>query len=198
MTILERLRSETASLHAAVEREAGLVDRALTRERYRLLLARLYAFHAALEPAIARALDDPAFFEPRRRLDRLAADLDALGAGARPAPAAAAGTGPAGEAAAFGALYVLEGSRLGGRIVARHLAALLGIGPGGGASYFAGEPGETARLWHGFGDRLTARAPALAADAVVAGAVATFEAFRTVVCPPSEGAPAWPRIRVPT
>jgi len=78
--------------------------------------------HAMALPAIERALDEAGFAEwladwpARRRADGIAADLAALGE-AMPAPLDAPKLDT--PAAQWGAAYVVEGSRLGGAMLAR-------------------------------------------------------------------------------
>ena len=63
--ILECLRAETRTAHEAIERDLAWETRVATRDGYRALLARFWGFHAELEPALADALADDAFFDPR-------------------------------------------------------------------------------------------------------------------------------------
>ena len=116
----------------------------------------------------------------RRRAPLLQADLMALGV----APAALArlpqyaGIGVAScAAAAMGALYVIEGSTLGGIHIARALAPLCAA-LGGGRRFFLGHGERHGAMWRGFLAALEARA-ASEADiaAMVEGAATTFAAF---------------------
>lgn len=181
-TVLDRLREETRAAHDAIERVFDWEGRLATREGYRALLARLYGFHAAWEPSAAALLDDPALFEPRRKAHLLARDLIHLGLVpeelarlSRPGGDAA----PRTRAEALGGLYVLEGSTLGGQVIARHLARTLGVGPDAGGAYYAAYGEAVGPMWRAVRARLLAEAsdPA-AADAVVAAAGRTFEAMR--------------------
>ena len=172
-----RLRAATAEAHEALERDLGWQGRVATLPGYRALLARLRGFHAAYEPAIAAGLADAAFFEPRRRLAALDADLAALGLdeaarGALPAPAPPAF---AGEGAAMGALYVLEGSTLGGIVIGRHVGGL--HGEAAPLAYYSGRGREAGPLWRTFRERLDGLDPGQETAAFAAG-VATFEAMR--------------------
>lgn len=197
MLILDRLRAETADLHAAVERESGLVDDRVRMGDYVRVLGRIHAFHAAVEPAIARALRDEPFMARRRRIADLDRDLAALGG--RPASLRPAWTrgAPRDLPGGLGAAYVLDGARLGARTVARHLFLHLGLRPETGARYFTCDPGTAVDLWRETVDRLS-QLPAEAVDAAVHGAAATFDAFRTIVCHPNEGARTCRRIPAPT
>jgi heme oxygenase len=170
-----RLREATAAAHEALERDLDWEARVATLPGYRDLLVRLRGFHAAYEPAIAAALADAPFFDPRRRLPALDADLDALDGAAPdalPAPAAPRLDGPG---AALGALYVLEGSTLGGAVIGRRVARLHGEGVP--LAYYAGRGRATGPLWRAFRERLDGLPEGQAAAAFAAG-IATFEAMR--------------------
>ncbi len=165
----ERLRRDTAHAHAALEAELDLL-RDLSRPRLVRVLRGFAGFHAGWEPAVGRLLDDPGLWEPRRRLPALHADLARLGA-ARPEAAWPAPGWLNGRAAAWGSLYVMEGSTLGGQLIGRAVRAA-GVD---GLRYFDGRGGEAGPLWRELRRRLDAEPDA---DAVSAAAVATFDALR--------------------
>ena len=166
-----RLRAATSDVHARLERRVALLDPGLDLARYRAVLAAFLGFHAPLEPRLAAAP-----LPPLPRAARLEADLAFLGATAGEltrVPRCA--TLPRFDGPALGGcLYVIEGAALGGRVVSRALEARLGLGPAGGASFFRGEPCEAERF-----PAVLAWLAALGADAdaIVAGARATFVAF---------------------
>ncbi|WP_342151152.1 biliverdin-producing heme oxygenase [Methylorubrum sp. SB2] len=176
-TLHARLRVATAEAHEALERDLDWQERVATLPGYRALLARLRGFHAAYEPAIAVALADEAFFAPRRRLAALDADLAALGLddAARAALPAPLAPRLAGEGAAMGALYVLEGSTLGGLVIGRHVGGLHGAGTP--LAYYAGRGREAGPLWRAFRERLDGLGAGQEQAAFAAG-VATFETMR--------------------
>ncbi|CAO4176031.1 Biliverdin-producing heme oxygenase [Methylorubrum populi] len=172
-----RLREATAEAHAALERDLDWEARVATLSGYRDLLGRLRGFHASYEPAIAAALAEAAFFDPRRRLMALDADLrtlslDGTALDALPMPARPRLDGPG---AALGALYVLEGSTLGGTVIGRHVACLHGDTVP--LAYYAGRGRATGPLWRSFRQRLD-DLPETAGQAAFAAGIATFEAMR--------------------
>lgn len=170
-----RLREATHEAHEALERDLDWQARVATLPGYRALLVRLHGFHAAYEPAIGAALADAPFFDPRRRLPALDADLHALDGAtphSLPAPAAPRLDG---AGAALGALYVLEGSTLGGAVIGRQVARLHGEGVP--LAYYSGRGRATGPLWRTFRERLDGLPEAEAAAAFAAG-IATFEAMR--------------------
>ncbi len=182
----QRLRSATATAHTALERDLDWMARVATVEGYRGLLARLHGFHATWEPAIGAMLADGAFFDPRCRVPALARDLAFLGLSpdgitdlpqARPIPLPS-------PAAAMGALYVLEGSTLGGRVIGRHITATHGLA-GEGLAYYSGHGARTGAMWLAF----RARLDTFERDAaqVVSAANGTFDALREWLAPSARG-----------
>lgn len=178
-TIVERLRDATRDAHTALEAALDWQRTVSTRDGYRRLLGRFHGFHAGWEPAIAALLDDPAFSEPRRRTHLLAADLLALGLA--PGELDRLPVCPPihlqDRAGALGAMYVLEGSTLGGQVVARHVVAELGLCAGQGCSYYTAHGAATGRMWRAFRQRLLDEDPG--ADA---GAAMVRAAQRTFTC----------------
>ncbi|SFU94481.1 Heme oxygenase [Methylobacterium sp. 174MFSha1.1] len=179
-----RLRAETQSAHEAIERDLAWETRVTTRDGYRALLARFWGFHAELEPALAAVLQDDAFLDPRRRLAHLAADLRFLGLGdaaiaALPRPHLAL---PRDRDEAFGALYVLEGSTLGGQVIARHIGRQLGLTAEEGCRYYAAHGRETGAMWKAFRQRLAEEAARGRPETIVAAATGTFDAMRHWLC----------------
>lgn len=144
----------------------------LPLERYRGLLSSLYRFHEALGAA-AEAGGLSALSSAGRRLELLATDLEGLGASPpSPGPAAAAGS----PMSALGALYVGEGSMLGGRVIARQLDYLFGSSRDG-RRFFLGSD-EDKFAWR----RVVAALEATGGDAEsleeqIAGAEAAFALF---------------------
>jgi heme oxygenase len=121
MTARAALRAATAAEHDRVDALFSRLDLARQGDYRLFLLAQAAAFlpvEAALEEAGAQGVV-PDWAE-RRRGHLLARDLDALGA-ALPAPEPAPAL--AGAAEILGAAYVLEGSRLGGAMLRRGVAA---------------------------------------------------------------------------
>ena len=134
--------------HEAVEGAVPLMDAGLDRARYIAVLQRMHGVVKSWEEFALRAA--PPFLLPmvveRRRLRLLELDLRVLGA------VVPAGDGPAlpgwgSSAELLGALYVMEGSRLGGQMIARHVEELLGFAPGEGSAYFRGFGDRTGVMW---------------------------------------------------
>lgn len=177
------LRTGTAAEHEQLERTLDLLDPGLTLPRLAEVLQRMHAFWVVAErgldawaqahPTDAAAVD----WTARRRAHLFAADLAALGA----APLATHPDDlprPAGTDEALGALYVLEGSTLGGVFIDRHLAtlpALAGLDP---LAAFSPYGERTGARWAAF--RRATRdhvAHGGDADAVVSAAGRTFRSM---------------------
>jgi heme oxygenase len=130
-TAIGALRDRTATAHRRLEDSTDLMSPSLGLDRYRSLLLGFAAVHRGLEDEIGRQFArEPQIspittlhFDGRRRLPLLADDLAQLGA-ALPEPTTFKLTSVAG---ALGALYVCEGSTLGGSVVAPHIRDVLGV-----------------------------------------------------------------------
>lgn len=174
MTLLARLRTETRAAHEALEAQVPLTDPGLTLDDYAAVLRGFSAVVLPLERRLAE-LDLPAGLEwpTRERSNLLRRDLADLHAEAAAPAHSWTDLTPAG---ALGACYVLEGSTLGGQVIARHLRRL-DLTPERGARYFAGHGADTGPRWKAFMAALEASVSGADADEVVAGADRTFTAF---------------------
>jgi len=169
------LRAATRDAHEGLHRHPGFAAieaRQIGLSHYRALLARLLGFYLPFEAAVRE--------RPERSL-WLAADLGALGM-----PPEDRTTLPLcphvprldTPAQRIGALYVAEGSALGGRHLARRIDALVGPGTVAGRTYFVGRGADTHAAWLAFIQRLEAFAGNAAARRdITTAAIATFAAF---------------------
>jgi heme oxygenase len=176
---LDRLRLETTPDHASVEQSVPLMDKGLTRATYVSCLKKLHGLIAAWEEWAA--LNAPVGLQPflatRRRLQLLQLDLKWFGADCgdeRPTLPEMPDT-----AAVLGAMYVMEGSTLGGQLIARHVEQVLGLMPGRGNAYFRGHQERTGNLWKELCELLRTNVPDSETDAAIVGARAMFRAFGT-------------------
>ena len=149
----QALRAATHEIHERLHQHPGLAavqDGAIDSLAYRRLLARLYGFHIAFERA--------ARLQPERSV-WLEMDLAALGMTPERRAALPLCRGfPAvvSPEALLGALYVVEGSALGGVTLARGLKGLVGVGVLDGRRFFTGYQSETGRAWRVYLARLSA------------------------------------------
>lgn len=170
------LREQTADVHRRVEDAVDLPGSVRSRDDYVALLGRLYDLHAPLERRLALRAWSPCWdelgiaLETHRRTHLLEDDLDRLGA---PAVARDVPVPPLeafGEA--LGCLYVLEGSAIGGRVLAPALRAAVGGVP----AFFAGGGRSRARAWQSLHAAVRRADDGLTGD-VLRGACADFAAF---------------------
>jgi heme oxygenase len=177
--MLPALKAATADHHMRVEAAMPSLDELATPAGYAAALRALHAFHATWEPALWHAPGLAALglhAAARRKLPALERDRAELGIeAARPGPPAPPQPD---TAAARGALYVLEGATLGGRVIQRRVAGPLGLTPERGGAYYHGYGADTGARWNAFGDAVRAYVSAQGGEGrVLAGAVACFAAL---------------------
>ncbi|SAL79792.1 Heme oxygenase [Caballeronia peredens] len=191
LDLLSRLKHETAACHARLENALDLMRDDLQRDEYIALLERFYGYVAPWEDATSACMPASlaAFFDERRKAPLLAADLAALLGERRPVasvPQADAGYDLPrmhNVGSAFGSMYVMEGSTLGGRFIAPHVAQQLDLVPGVGNAYFDGYGARTGSMWKAFRETAAAVVPELQYDDAVKAAIATFESLQSWLCP---------------
>lgn len=120
-SVLEKLRAETAALHQRLEEDnpaQAILNHTMDLDGYKSLLLQNYLAYSCMEDQIKRHL-------PQLSMDktqRLAADLQDLGVSP---DAYQSDDTPEFEihspAQALGAAYVVEGSAMGGMVIAKHL-----------------------------------------------------------------------------
>lgn len=180
--ILDRLRAETRADHDHIEAVVGLLAPDLTRDRYVHFLERMLGYLEPLEAALSAASGwaqlgvDP---RTRARAHLLASDLTSLGHGPEQLarlPRCEALPDVSSPSRALGCLYVLEGARLGGRVLTRALGPHLGVDPANGLAFLGGGPVHAAESWRMLCERLEhwASAHPECEDDVVRAARETF------------------------
>jgi heme oxygenase len=180
--ILARLKEETRPYHNQLEGDPlsrGILDAELRPAYYLQVLSAYYGLYAPLEARLLSAADWPAMgFDLGRRLKTplIERDLAAFGLEGellRTLPMCADLPALTSTPAALGCAYVLEGSTLGGQMIARHVETALGLSASAGVAFFRSYGENLGPMWKEFRSFLEAHA-AGHEDAVVAGAGATF------------------------
>ena len=142
-TLRGLLKRHTAAAHEALQASppvGRLLAADLTWPEYRDLLGRYYGF---LEPLGQRWHDHPArspwaaFVKPALRLEELRRDLQMAGADLNALPLADVAWMQTEPPFTVGVIYVLLGSSLGGKLIARSLTQSLGLTADRGCAYFA-------------------------------------------------------------
>ncbi len=174
--LLARLRHETRPYHEALEQNPfnrALATDDVTAAVVERFLAKMYGFLLPYEARVQAAALGPEWQTiDRQRAHLIRTDLGAARADALPQCAALPPLQS--ETALLGAMYVMEGSTLGGQFIGR---ALLKAGLPASA-YFEGHGPRTGALWKAFGQMLTQTITAPADQAaVVASAALTFQAL---------------------
>lgn len=148
---------------------------------YKKLIAKFWAFYAAFEPNLPYAeLKEAGFdYDQRRKLKWLEADAKVLGL---EKPEAFENLPDVSSLPkAFGSLYVVEGSTLGGSVIARHLNQHLGLTQENGGSFYASYGPLIGPMWKQFGEAITAYAgDGSNDDEIVAAAVETFDSINAL------------------
>jgi len=185
MTLLERLKIETRPAHDRIEAAIDLDRRIASRDGYTKLLIRFYGFHRAWESAAGALAQERDFFESRCKTALLVRDLVALGLGEdeigqlpqcdplMPLPC---------SAAVLGSMYVVEGSTLGGAVIAREVERRLGFDAATGCAYFRSYGREAAVMWRRFGAMLQDASSPETDDVIVVAAQKTFDVMHDWLC----------------
>jgi heme oxygenase len=185
---MEQLRAATSHCHRRLEKRLDVAQCFSALATYRGYLEVMFGFHAPFEQSLSghpvrRVLTD---YDERRKAAMLSVDLVALGvAGDSIAALPHCPRIPfcQDEAAALGALYVLEGATLGGQILLPLVEKRLQLTRHFGARYLDSYGPNVAGMWQRFRSVVedwcaegTRRAIAVAA------AVATFESLEAWLC----------------
>lgn len=179
--ILTIIRAETREWHLRVERLVPVFHEAFSLADYRRLLELFYGFYVPFERTVGtvaglgRMLPDwaersklPWLEEDLLWLGYTKADISRLQVCSLLPPLDSLAT-------AFGALYVTEGSTLGGQLICRRLSQTMGLLPAQGASFFGANGVDTGARWKAFTTSLTGLATAHNQTVIVQSAVDTFK-----------------------
>ena len=168
------LREATQDVHDRLHRHAGFAaikDASIGVVAYQEIIVRLYGFYVPFEAAAAMGPD---------RSQWLADDMSALGLKRSLHALPLCQDVPCLTSAhrRLGALYVVAGSALGGRELARGLDSLLGKNVMKSRQFFTGRGARTGEAWGIYLARLSAVPPDPSVRLeIINGAVETFAAF---------------------
>lgn len=181
-SILARLKQRTAHQHQRTEDGVDLMRDDFSLEDYRKLLISFYAFYEPFELRMKQSLAAHHVdfdYEERLNAPRLRADLRSLGmTDAEIAAIENCDDLPAldSQEKIFGALYVVEGSTLGGQMIARHLKEKFGLEETNGGAFFSGYGKSTGKMWNAFRETITDFAETTDNhEEIIKSANATFE-----------------------
>ncbi len=179
------LKEATDPVHQRLHRHDGFSAVAcgtVSRDDYITLLKRLYGFHFIFDQRIAQAAQtfgSTLEVGKRQRASHVVQDLLTLGVDEHAIADIALCEAmhefvTSGDV--LGALYVVEGSTLGGLVLARALSPLLGPGVEG-RRFFLGYGDRHGAMWQSFLDELDANAGPGRQEQIVNGALRTFHEF---------------------
>jgi len=179
-----QLRERTAPLHAQIDGLLQLPGVIRNRADYQDWLGRFLGLYDPLEGLLATFSDWDSLglsLSSRRHTSCLVEDLVALGIDPRDPPRADPALLPdlPTFAHALGALYVIEGATLGGRLILHDLEPRVGVPIAGATQFFGGRGEAVGPMWKSFRaalDDFSLKQPQLCADAV-SGAERTFRAM---------------------
>lgn len=153
--MIEQLRESTAALHQDLERTLiPMIKHANSPEAYIRLLQLFYGYYYPLEQYIAAHIDTsfPGGFEHRRKAALLLQDINVINGAPLEPPVTCTDIPVINDnAQALGAMYVLEGSTLGGQVICQIIQRNLPMPEIAQAlSFFKGYGEDTRAQWDSF------------------------------------------------
>ena len=175
------LRDATRESHHVIDHHplvAPLVRADIGLDAYACALRGLLCIHRPLQRALANAIAQTGLnYELADRVGWLMADLESLGISERHPGLAWKAPSVIDAASLAGVLYVVEGSTLGGQVIARRIESSLGLTAAHGARFFNGWGSATENRWLAFWD-FAEFATGNDAKIAIEAALACFEAIR--------------------
>lgn len=179
-SLRQALREATKEPHRELDHHplmAALLRPQVTLGDYADALAALHGAYAAAEAGILAFLAlRPGLFDYAGRLKLPALESDLAMLGRVPVSHRAPLDVPHSLGELIGVLYTIEGSTLGGQVIARQLAENLGVGIP--LSFYRCYGDAVLPRWQAFLEFAEAACPESELDLALAGAVSCFEAFR--------------------
>lgn len=174
------LKQQTRDVHLDLEKEfIRELKKINSKEKYIAFLSLLYGFYHGLEESMdlpVSVMDIP-HMSRRRKAGWLLKDINALG-GAHVQNHSFSNTFDT-PAEVIGALYVAEGSTLGGTVIAGMLSRHDFLHGNMGLSFFRGYESDTMVMWQSFQQFLNSEAATnYAHSEVITGAIKTFTSFK--------------------
>ncbi len=179
-SFLQRLKTATAPHHAALEAQPllqVLMTPAVSRKLYRDYLMRMQKISQAFERTILPLLSAFLFAPKQLSSELIEEDLGKLFFNNETLPSlpgfafSQTSTLPF----AWGIAYVMEGSKLGGRVIFKHLQKTLEINENNGGAYLANKGADTGAEWKEFLQKLSAYTKAYCCEEeLISGAIFGF------------------------
>lgn len=152
-TIMERLRNETKTAHQQLEKATiPFIKKATSEAQYAYLLKMFYGYFKPVEEKIHSLVDSSLLtdIEERRQSAAILEDLKTIGEEDAQLSISEFLPGLTNVPQAIGAMYVLEGSTLGGRFISQMLMKQLNRNAVDGITFFSGYGENTDTKWRNF------------------------------------------------
>ncbi|MES2265278.1 MAG: biliverdin-producing heme oxygenase [Bacteroidota bacterium] len=176
----DRLKEETKTNHQILEKALVARMKAIrSTQGYADLLKIFYGYFGGLEEKLNQTIDKTLLpdNDKRRKTQAIADDITALGSEVPPKADRDHLPQINNHLEALGALYVIEGSTLGGKIISKMMQQQLNLGDKG-LSFFTSYGDNTEAMWNTFKDALNKQVQSPGQEAVViAAANDTFLKF---------------------
>jgi len=184
-SFLENLRAATTNSHTALEAlpvSMSIMNPAVTNNEYALYLTLMHDVVKDAEenifPAVYKSVEG---LDVHPKAQFIEADLKTLGTTKDTAATPLTKNLDLTKltpAFAFGVMYVIEGSSLGGRVILKNIHGALGHDADNGAAYFSGYGAQTGSHWKAFLGALTQYENSNnCEDEIIAGANFAFDAI---------------------
>ena len=151
--LTDQLKEYTKEAHASSEKYlVNLIRQIETKADYAQLLRVFYGYFGKLEYSIGAVLDRKLLsdYADRRRASALLADLEALNAGTSDLETCMDLPQITNMYEVLGALYVYEGSSLGGQFISKMIAERLQVKENKAFGFFLSYGENTGRMWADF------------------------------------------------
>jgi heme oxygenase len=180
--LADKLKTDTLTNHQQLEKMlVGRMKAIRSLQDYIALLQIFYSYFGGLEEQIDQYINEAEMpdYQQRRKSAALAKDIKDLGG--IPVEKANGYALPAiqNTAQAYAAMYVIEGSTLGGKIISKMMAQQLRITDGSGLSFFSGYGDDTESMWDKFKQVLNSQAKSVHEEnEIINTANQTFTKFK--------------------
>ena len=151
--LAEQLKKDTLTNHQQLEKMlVGRMKAIRTTQDYINLLQLFYSYFGGLEKLIDQHLDKSILpdYDQRRKSASLAHDITTLGGMPQELASGASLPQISNALQAMAALYVIEGSTLGGKFISKMIAQQLKITDSAGLSFFNSYGDNTDAMWNIF------------------------------------------------
>jgi heme oxygenase len=181
--VLEIIRLETKSAHQELEKLiVPQIKSIKSKDDYIEVLKLFYGYFKPVEDRLDKYLSDTDVpgYSQRRKSSSILSDIAALGEGIS-MPVCNDIPEINSKEEAWGAMYVLEGSTLGGQIISNMIKKVLVMNDDSSLSFFKGYGNESEQMWKSFTETLNNSTTGDKQDITVGTAKETFIKFKNWV-----------------